>query len=312
MSVCYDLFCRVADEHIDDVRCLEVLLRIAHDDEHRDEVLCCLDALFRMQAVVAVLAVVGFIFLAEIVEEHASAADRGLGVGSCLLQQLSADVLFSHGLSLHEFLEFAYVARCVEGDAFTFSSVAPCAPCFLIVSFEALGYIVVDYESHVRLVDAHAEGYCGHDDVDLVHDEIILCLRARRCVHTGVIGSCVDVVGSQYLGQFLNFPPREAVNDAALARVLLDELYDILVDILRLWPYFVVKVRAVERAAELCGVGHPQVFLDVVAHLVGSSGCEGDDWCHANLVDYWAYAPVFRPEVVPPFRDTVCFVDGIE
>ena len=170
----------------------------------------------------------------------------------------------------------------------------------------------MDNEAHVGLVDAHSEGYGGHDDVDLFHEEIVLSLRARVAVEAGMIGSGLDVVGLEHRRQFLHLLARQAVDDAALARVLADEAYDLLVNVLGLLPHLVVEVGTVERALELTRVLDAEAALYVGAHLVGGGGGEGYYRCHAYLFYRTAYLSVFRTEVVAPLRDAVGLVDGIE
>ena len=57
-----------------------------------------------------------------------------------------------------------------------------------------------------------------------------------------MISSCLDIVGAQDGSQFLYLLTREAVDNTALVRVLLDKLDDILVYILCLRTYLVVEV----------------------------------------------------------------------
>lgn len=44
----------------------------------------------------------------------------------------------------------------------------------LVVAFKGFGQRVVDDEAHVRLVDAHAEGNGGRNDLDLVGGPVLL------------------------------------------------------------------------------------------------------------------------------------------
>ena len=127
-----------------------------------------------------------------------------------------------------------------------------------------------------------------------------------------MIAGRLDVVGAEHVGQVLHLLAREAVDDAALARVLLDEAHDVLVDVLRFRPHLIVEVGTVERALELSCIDDAQVLLDVRAHLVGGRRRERDDGRHADLVDDRADAAVLRTEVVPPLRDAVSLVDRIE
>src|SRR5579871_329650 len=48
----------------------------------------------------------------------------------------------------------------------------------LVISFQALGWILMDYKTHVRLIDTHAEGIGRHDDAGSVILPVFLPLRA--------------------------------------------------------------------------------------------------------------------------------------
>ena len=55
-----------------------------------------------------------------------------------------------------------------------------------------------------------------------------------------------NIVGAEEFRQFFHLLATQAIDDARFARVILDELHDLLVDIFRLLADFIVKVRTVE------------------------------------------------------------------
>ena len=79
-----------------------------------------------------------------------------------------------------------------------------------------------------------------------------------------------------------------------------------------LGPDFVIQVGAVERRLEYRSVAHTQVFLDVHLHLGRSRRRQGDQGRRADFVDDRTDAAVLRTEIVPPLRNTVRLVDGVE
>ena len=169
----------------------------------------------------------------------------------------------------------------------------------------------MDDVAHVGLVDAHAEGDRGDNHLDALHQEIVLIGGARRGVHPGVVGPRADAVGHQQFGELLDLLAAQAVDDTALALVLLDEADDLAIDVV-LGTDLVVEVRPVERRLEDRHVGHTQVLLDVHLHLGRRGGRQGDQRRLPDLVDDRADAAVLRTEVVTPLRDAVGLVDGIE
>ena len=121
-----------------------------------------------------------------------------------------------------------------------------------------------------------------------------------------------DVVGLQHIGQILYLLTRQTIDDAALARVLLDETHNVLVDVLGLGTHLVVEVGTVERALELGGIDDAEVLLDIGTHLVGSRSGQRDDRSLPYLVDNRTDATVLGTEVVAPLRDTMGLINGIE
>ena len=170
----------------------------------------------------------------------------------------------------------------------------------------------MDDETHVGLVDTHAKGDGSHDDVNLLHQEVILRLRAERAVETGMIGRRLDVIGFQHLSQFLNLLARKTIDDATLARMLLDELDDVLIHVMRLRTHLIIQVGTVKRRFELHSIHNAQILLDVSTYLVCSGCSQCNDWSLAYLVDNRTDATVLRTEIVPPLRDTVGLVNGVE
>ena len=181
----------------------------------------------------------------------------------------------------------------------------------LIIPLQRLGDVVMDDVAHVGLVDAHAEGDRGDDHLDALHQEIVLIGGARRGVHPGVVGPRADAVGHQQFGELLDLLAAQAVDDAALALVLLDEADDVVIDV-ALGTDLVVEVRTVERRLEDRSVGHPEVLLDVHLHLGRGCGREGDQRRRADLVDDRPDAAVLGAEIVAPLRDAMRLVDGVE
>ena len=168
------------------------------------------------------------------------------------------------------------------------------------------------HKAHVGLIYTHAKGDGGHNDIDILHQEVVLRLCPGGRVKSGMIGCCLDIIGTKDGSEFFHLLPRQAIDDAALSRMLLDKPDDILIDILRLGPYLVIEVRTIERALELLGIDDAEILLDITTHLVGGCGCQSDDGGRTYLIDNRTDTTIFRTEIVTPFRDTMRFVDSIE
>ena len=95
--------------------------------------------------------------------------------------------------------------------------------------------------------------------------------------------------------------------------MVFDKLHHLFIDILRFLPDFVVQVRAIKRGNENLRLVHAEVLLDVALHLGRGRGRQRNHRHFlAYLVNDGADAAVFRTEVVSPFRDTVCLIDGVK
>ena len=127
-----------------------------------------------------------------------------------------------------------------------------------------------------------------------------------------MVGPGVNLIGTQDFGQFFHLFTTEAVNNAALARMLHDEADDIFVNILGLRANFVIQIRAVERTLEFRCIYHAQILLDIATNLISCRSSQGYDGSLAYLIDNGTDTPVFGTEVMTPFRDTMCLVNGIE
>ena len=137
--------------------------------QRRYEQLFALDRSARREAIVAAAAVLLRKLFAEVVQQHFTSADCGLGIGSRLQQQLFTDLLFDDGLALQELLQLLKVFVGVESQASALATVTSGTPRLLVIPLETFGYVVMDHIAYVGLVDTHTEGNGGHDNVSFFH-----------------------------------------------------------------------------------------------------------------------------------------------
>ena len=250
-------------------------------------------------------------FFSEVVQQKLAAACCRLGIRHDFLKELHAHLLFSDGFALEELLQLVNVLVAVEGDATPFATITTCAACFLIVALQGLGHVVVNDEANVRLVDAHAEGNGCHNDVHVLHQELVLDFAALTAVHARVIGQRLHAIDAERVRNLLHLFSAEAVDDAALAYVLKAVTHDLLQRIL-LGPDLIKEVVPVEGRFEHNRVHHAQVLLNVLLHLGGGRGGQRHDGHIGNALDNGLDAAVLWPEIVTPFRNAVGFIHGHE
>src|SRR3989442_1217286 len=78
------------------------------------------------------------------------------------------------------------------------------APDLLVVALDGARHVAVDDIADVGLVDAHAEGHRGDDDVDVVALEGLLRPRARLDLHAGMVGQRLHALLAQELRRRLD------------------------------------------------------------------------------------------------------------
>src|SRR5690606_30729792 len=114
----------------------------------------------------------------------------------------------------------ADVAQAVEQDGIGRQAVAPGAAGLLHVGLDARRQVQVGDETDVWLVDAHAEGDGGDQHQPLLLEEGVLVGLAYRGRHAGVIGQGAQTLAGQPFRRLLDLAAAQAVDDAAVARVL--------------------------------------------------------------------------------------------
>ena len=312
MLVCKYLISFSTHNEILNIILAEIFLDGQNSLKSHNQLILCAYLLFRMQTVITVATVFLFIILTEIVEQHLAATYGSLGISSRLLKELATDVLLSNRLTLHKLVKFVEILMTIEGKTDALAPVSAGTSGLLVITFEALGDIIMNNETDIGFVNAHTESNGCYDNIYLLHKEVILRLRACGSIKSCMICCCLDVVSSKNIGKIFHLLTRETIYDTALARMLANKTYYILIYILCLGSYLVIEIWTVERTLELLGIDNAEAFLYVSAHLVGSSGSQGNHRSLTYLVDNRTDATVFRAEIMSPFRNTVSFIHCIE
>ena len=87
----------------------------------------------------------------------------------------------------------------------------------------------MDNIAHIGLVDTHTKSDGCDDDINSLVEEGILVVGTGLGIHTSVISQGLDAVGYEQFGQLLDLLTAQAVDNAALAVVLLDKANDVVV-----------------------------------------------------------------------------------
>ena len=166
----------------------------------------------------------------------------------------------------------------------------------------------MDDETHVGLVDSHAEGVGGHHDARAAREPLLLPDRAFGVGQAAVVAGRGDACVAQEFGELFAAVARAHVDDTAAGHVA-HHAKQLLVLVLVV-PHGVGEVGPCERAAQDVRFGEAQLPHDVA----GDGGCgRCRERQHRHLGQPFAQfgdAQVGGAEVVAPLRDAVRLVDG--
>ena len=87
----------------------------------------------------------------------------------------------------------------------TFTAITPCPTRFLVITFERFWNVMVNYKTHVWLVDSHSKSNGCHDDIHIFHKKHVLVPRPCFCIQTCVVRNGADSVDLQNFGNRFNF-----------------------------------------------------------------------------------------------------------
>jgi hypothetical protein len=177
----------------------------------------------RREASVAIAA--GSACLAEVIEQPHAATAGGLAQAeqSIELGRTDAFVIVCGIRDLDQAPLLDDIGQAVRHPCIRRSAVASGASGFLVIGLDALRQVEMGDEAHIRLVDAHAERDGRDHDQALFALKSRLVLAPRRVVHAGVIGQGVDALGAEPRRGLVDLAPRQAVDDAGLARMLVGD-----------------------------------------------------------------------------------------
>ena len=167
----------------------------------------------------------------------------------------------------------------------------------------------MDHKSDIRLVDPHAKGNgCGHHHGIFLRKTRLIDVPLR-CVHTGMIGQCIDAFAAQMFGQIFCLAPRRAIDDAGLFRSGSDEFGDLpFRSVLRLKRQ--KQVWSVKSAQKLSRFAGKQFGDDFTAGFFIGRRSER---CHLNTAQRFTQAADFQiigPEIMSPLTDAMRLIDG--
>ena len=249
--------------------------------------------------------------LAEIAEQDLPAATGRLAIADQRVEALmfAALAILASGLLVDEQAPHADVAEAEEQMRVRRPAVAPGTADLLVVGFEARRQIHVKHEAYVGLVDAHAErDGRRHDEMGLGHEAVLVRL-ARLLAHSGVIGERAHAVAFKKRRRLLGTLAREAIDDAAFARVVLQKCEQLAFRIL-LRLHREPDVGPVESEDDGLGFAGEKLFHDLGARNgVRSRGQRRDRHAREEIAQT-RETGIVGAERRAPLRNAMRLVDG--
>ena len=168
----------------------------------------------------------------------------------------------------------------------------------------------MDHGPYIAFVDAHAEGVRGDDEADRPLRPSPLRAIAFLQWEAGVIGCGAEAGVREPVRDPKRFPALAHVDDRSTRRALRDAKQPAELVLAARNPEG--ELGPSEVATQHMWFPEAQLFLDVGHHPFGGRGRERDHRHLREVLPQVADGQVGRPEVIPPLRDAMRFIDGDE
>ena len=196
----------------------------------------------------------------------------------------------------------------VEQDGVRRVAVASCSSSLLEIGFDGVGQVVVDDESHVGLVDAHAECVGCHHHAAAVLGPVGLSKVALGSRESCMIVLSRDAVRLQQLRQLCGQSPTARIDDGTSLWHAFQDVNHLVRLVLRRANH-IDEVLALETHGDGILLLEPQLVLNVIYHLWRGSGGECQDGHRVgDDVAQLRYLLIGRTEVIAPLRNAMGFI----
>ena len=120
-------------------------------------------------------------------QQRHTAADIGFHQADKVFQMHTGHALFMVRLLVDQKADFADVAIAEQQQAIGLQAVAPGPPDLLIIPFDILRQIIVQYKADVGLINPHTKGDGGDHNLHIVTNKRVLIAPALMVGEAGVI-----------------------------------------------------------------------------------------------------------------------------
>ena len=133
-------------------------------------------------------------------------------IESQMLIDLSDIVFLREGVD-DALFQLGMIVVVVKQDGKGRLAVATCTTSLLEIGLQRIRTLVVDYQTHIRLVDAHAKGVGGYHDANAVMLPVALSLVLLGMVESGMIESGTETSLRQVFGHLPGMSPTADIDN---------------------------------------------------------------------------------------------------
>ena len=197
--------------------------------------------------------------------------------------------------------------------------ITPCSACFLHIVFQRIGNVIVNHQTDILFVHAHAKGRGRNNDLHLSGDKRLLILDFFAAVHFPVKRSCFVAVICQLLRDLHSALGAGYIDDRR-AVLLLDQSAQriIFFVIICLIQHLIPKIAA-GGSSRIQFQIQPQLHLEIVADILNDllfCGCReagyrnriADILLFLKMTDKISDIEIVHAEILSPRREAVCFI----
>ncbi len=242
-------------QHLDDVANTESLADTIDAGERLARILAAIIGARRIQADIAVAAGLALI-LTKVVEQDLAAAGLRLGKGRHQIQLVLFNPLLLR-VAVFTTLQHAAQPLGVRGvkqqQGLGRQTISTGAAGLLVVGLDILGRVVMDHETHVGFVDAHAERHGRHHHLDVIAQEGLLHAGSFVTRQARVIAGGPNTAAAQEASDLFGAIATGAIDDAALPLLLIQIGSQLLIRLV-LIEQTVADIRSIEAGQMLQGI----------------------------------------------------------
>ena len=221
-----------------------------------------------------------------------------------------ADVIFGwKGCAEVHFLG-AFVVRAIQQHGIGFLPISSRSSRFLKISLYRVRTIVMNHNSYVGLVDAHAESVGGNHNLFVALQPCLLMCIFDCGFKSGMKKSSGKSMLTEIFGQFLCGFTAPHIHDGATLHGLknLQHFYVLVIGA----PNDVSQIASFETHLKYLPIGKVQLFLDVCHHL-RCSGSRKRQYRYIGFpFPHFGNMQIMGPEIIAPLADAMCLVDSDE